>query len=147
MKTSAIRKAITTDLQAIYRLERAYIIEHEADQLARWDVAKERIRQGLMDNLGNMVVSESEGSITGLCYWSMHEGTPCIYSIYVDGNYRRQGIASKLMQAIEKEVIDQHYTRLSLSTLINNPAQYLFESFDYNEIRRENGWIYYLKIF
>ena len=146
MQKTFIRKAISIDLQAVYQLERAYMMEHESEHLERWDAAQERIFQGLLDNLNHMFVSELGGTITGLGYWAMYEGLPCIYSIYVSRRSRRQGIASKLMIAMEQDVRDQRYTTLTLSTLVSNPAQHLFDVLNYEEIRRENEWIYFTKI-
>lgn len=145
METISIRKAIPTDLQFVYQLERAYIIEHESDQLERWDAAQEHIEQGLLDHLNGMYVSEIDGRIIGHGHWAIKEHTPCIYSIYVHKDHRRQGIASMLMTQMEEDVREHGQITLTLSTLISNPAQHLFGVLKYKEIKQENGWIYYSK--
>lgn len=140
-----IRKAQQIDMTQIYSFEREYIIEHENSQLSKWDSAKDRIMEMLNNNINRMFVATVEGEILGHGYWSFHLDEPCIFSIYISKNHRHIGIATLLMGAMEREIFESGYKKITLSTLETNPAQYLFNKMNYKEVDRIDGWINFVK--
>lgn len=68
-----------------------------------------------------------------------------LYDLYVLSNYRKPGIAKKLMNKSKDFAINNDFKRIELSTAINNlKAQKLYESLDY--IRDKQYYSYELKI-
>lgn len=142
-----IRKAKESDIETIYNFERAYIIEHEPDELERWENAIERIYDNLKSYLATMFVAEVEGVVAGHGYWGMYEGMPCIYSVYIDKAYRKGGIGYGLMEAMDLEIEEKGHKSSSLATLVSNPAQHLFDKCGYERTDVKEGWIHYEKTF
>lgn len=140
-----IRKAKENDLEEIYKFERAYIFEHESNQLERWDAIKDRTMTTLRSNLERMLVAVVDKRLAGHCYWSLYHKEPCIYSIYISNDFRKMGIASSLIIQAEKEIFDCGYNKVTLATLITNPAQHLFDKMNYKRLEVKDGWIYYSK--
>lgn len=61
--------------------------------------------------------------------------------LYVNANYRQQGIARKLMQAVMKQAADHGILRITLSTAVSNQqAQALYESEGYAQ---DQSFMYY----
>ncbi len=143
--TFIIREAFESDLDKIYLFERKYIIEHEKDELIRWDNAKERILNNLYENLDNMFVATKDNLIIGHVFWSIYNSNPSIYSIYVDKNYRNLKIASTLISTAENHILNNNFDKVTLSTLETNPARYLFNNIGYEQVNIVNGWINYIK--
>lgn len=48
--------------------------------------------------------------------------------LFVDGNYRKQGIGVALLNQAKQLCREQNYKGLALQTETNNPAQHLYES-------------------
>ncbi|WP_170311584.1 GNAT family N-acetyltransferase [Vallitalea okinawensis] len=141
----SIRKAQSSDIEQIFLFEREYIIEHEPEQLAKWDSVKYRTMELLVSNLKRMFVATVDGQLAGHGYWSIYLGQPCIYSIYLLKDYRLMGIAAGLMKTIEKQIFDNGHKKITLSTLVTNPAQHFFDKMSYEVLAIEDGWIHYSK--
>jgi ribosomal protein S18 acetylase RimI-like enzyme len=61
--------------------------------------------------------------------------------LYVDSDYRKQGIARKLLQAVAREAQKQQIIRITLSTAVSNlHAQALYESEAYTQ---DQSFMYY----
>lgn len=140
-----IRKAQESDIKSIYQFERNYIIEHEPNQLDRWDSAKKHTLEMLRNNIDRMFVASIECDLVGHCYWSLSYGNPCIYSIYISENSRKLGLASKLISKVEEQIRENEYQIVTLSTLVINPAQNVFSKLGYEVTSIEDGWINYKK--
>jgi GNAT superfamily N-acetyltransferase len=140
-----IRKAQNDDLEKIYSFEREYIIEHESDQLSKWDLIKEKTMGVLRYNLGRMFVATVDGKLVGHGYWDIYFEEPCICSIFILKVYRNIGIATGLMKVIENQIFKKEYSKVNLSTLEINSAQYLFNKLNYTVIETKDGWIHYSK--
>ena len=68
-----------------------------------------------------------------------------LYDLYVLKNYRKLGIAKKLMNKSKDFAINNNFSRIELSTSINNySAQKLYESLDY--IRDKEYYDYSIEI-
>ena len=68
-----------------------------------------------------------------------------LYDLYVDNQYRRNGIGRKLMNTAKKLAIRKKIKTLELSTAINNrKAQALYKSLDYK--RDKEYYNYFLEI-
>ncbi len=143
--TVKIQFAQLDQLNDVYEFERAYMVEHEPDQVAKWEAAKDHTLGFLQDHLETMVVAVEGGQVAGYGYWSYHEESPCIFSVYVGPAFRGQGIAPKLLQAMEDQIKDYGHQQVTLSTLETNPAQGLFVRMNYKEVKRQDGWIHYEK--
>lgn len=141
-----IRPAKQSDIDEVYLMEREYIIEHEIKQLTKWDAVKERNIKCILDNIHRMFIAVVDNKIVGFSYWSIHDDLPCVFSIYITKYYRRMGIATALIEMIEKDIHNSGYKEMILSTLETNPAQYFFCKKNYLEIYRKNGWINYKKV-
>lgn len=140
-----IRKAKESDLEEIYQFEREYIIEHEPNQLEKWDAIKDKTMTLLTSNLGRMFVASVDGCLAGHCYWSLYQEEACVYSIYISKVFRKMGIASRIITETEKDIFDCGHNKVTLSTLVTNPAQHLFDKMDYERLEVKDGWIYYSK--
>lgn len=58
---------------------------------------------------------------------------PQVNALEVDENYRKQGIASALMAALEKEAVRQGFKKVGLGVEVSNdPAKKLYEKLGYN---------------
>jgi ribosomal protein S18 acetylase RimI-like enzyme len=68
-----------------------------------------------------------------------------LYDLYVLKNYRKLGIAKRLMNKSKDFAINNNFSRIELSTSINNySAQKLYESLDY--IRDKEYYEYSIEI-
>ena len=68
-----------------------------------------------------------------------------LYDLYVLKNYRKLGIAKRLMNKSKDFAINNNFSRIELSTSINNySAQKLYESLDY--IRDKEYYDYSIEI-
>lgn len=144
-ETYEIRKAQKSDIEVIYLFERQYIIEHEINQLERWEKVREKTMNTLEKNISRMFVAVSKGNILGQGFWSMHNQNPCIFSIYVPKEHRKKGIATTLIRKMENQILECDNNIVKLSTLVSNPAQFLFNKLGYIEVKRESDWIDYIK--
>lgn len=140
-----IRKADVVDIDIVYEFERQYFIEHEPENLLKWEREKEKTMDFLLNRMTQMFVSVEDQSVVGYAYWDLLGSEPDLYSIYVDPDYRGKGIAYELMTAIEEHVLDRGYDAIKLETLVTNPARFLFEKKGYIFDREEEGWLYYRK--
>ncbi len=140
-----IAKASIEDLDQIYQFERKYILEHEPYMISKWDGIRSKTKKTLMENLSRIFVAVSADELVGHGYWAIHEGYPCIYSLYVLNDYRGQGIGHKLMLSIEESIISNGYNKMKLSTLESNQARHLFDKMAYSRIALQDGWIHYEK--
>lgn len=144
---ATIRKIKEEELQIVYEFERSYIIEHEPDQLEKWDDAKERIFETLKSYTNTMFVAVVDEQVVGHGYWGMYEGLPCVYSLYIDKDHRKGGLGFALMERLDKDIEEKGHKISSLATLVTNPAQYLFEKAGYERTDEKDGWIQFEKNF
>lgn len=143
---TTVRKAEEKDLNSVYNFEKAYMEKFEQEHLEKWLNAKEKTMSFLKSHMDDMFIAVSEtDDIMGFAYWAMHENDPCVFSIYVDPQYRKKKIGHSLMIATEEDILKKGYNKVTLSTRTINPAQYLFNKLQYNELKRDTEWIYYDK--
>lgn len=147
MSQVIIRKAVAKDLPFIYQFEQQYIEEIEPDNLAKWKAARVRIEQSLAGNIERMFVAEYQGAPIGHCYWSLDEGEPHIFSIFVFREHRGKGVAAHLMQHAERDCQEAGFTSCWLETHVTNPAKYFFRRSGYEFIESKADWEYYVKHF
>lgn len=140
-----IRKALPEDISKIFDFEREYIIEYERNQLEKWDQSADKTKELLMRSINSMFTATVKSKLAGHGFWGIYENKPCVYSLYVDKDYRRNGIAKEIMIALENDLIHSSYHEVTLSTLQSNPAQFLFKKLDYRIIKIKDGWIHYKK--
>jgi len=140
-----IRKATQEDLPKVYEFEREYITTVEPDHLGRWDDAGDHVMETLESNMDHMFVADAGGQLAGHAYWALHDGHPCVYSVFVADDFRRLGIALALMRALEENMALCGYHEVTLSTLTVNPAQHLFARLGYTQTQTKDEWMYYIK--
>lgn len=140
-----IRKGSKEDIPKLYLFEQKYIKEIEPENLELWNKSKNNILKVFRDNISRTYVCCCGKDIVAHAYWSPHDGKPCVYSVFVEKQYRKNNIASLLMEKIENQVKGKGYDAIELSTLTSNPAQYLFEKLGYRKTETVNGWICYTK--
>lgn len=143
--TICIRKAAVSDLDQVYQFERAYMLEHEPTMVRRWDEGLDRTVRQLHQCLSSMYVAEGQGHVIGHAYWSIYEKSPCVFSLFVHQAHRGDGVGKKLMNELERSVMAAGYNHMTLSTLTNNAAQYLFDHMGYIKLDIADGWISYRK--
>ncbi|WDV45797.1 GNAT family N-acetyltransferase [Clostridiaceae bacterium M8S5] len=142
-----IRKAKRNDINRVYLFEREYMIEYEPEHLDRWDSVKDKTMKLLSGSIDRMYVATVGDKLVGHSYWNIYKEEPCVYSIYVTEDFRRKGIANKLINSIEKQVTDSGYNKVTLSTLVTNQAQYLFNKMGYEVVDIKDGYINYNKVY
>lgn len=140
-----VRRAKESDIQDIYQFERNYIIEHEPNQLDKWDSVKSHTLEMLRNNIDKMFVASVNSDLVGHTYWSILDGNPCIYSIYISENSRKLGLATRLIKKAEEQICEMGYHTVTLSTLVTNPAQNVFNKLGYEVTSIKDGWINYIK--
>lgn len=80
-------------------------------------------------------VALADGNVVGFAIAILHEGTwvktPVCYleDLFVDPQVRRQGIARRLMQALQTEGKEKGWSRIYWNTRTGNPARRLYDQF------------------
>ncbi len=105
-----VRDATAADVAAIVAFGAAHVPDHyrpligdEAAQ-AQVDVwwTNDRIGPAAAD--GRVAVAEDGGEIVGVAEWSMYDGTPVIWKLYVHPERRRRGIGARLLRHVVAQV-------------------------------------------
>lgn len=85
---------------------------------------------------GRLVVAHDEDDVVGVGEWSLVDGTPVIWKLYVSSLHRGKGLGRRLLGAIEdqlsecaKRVQVEHFA-------VNVRAGDFYEREGFNEIRR-----------
>lgn len=123
-----IRTATLSDIDALLQLERTCFTY---DRLFRGHF-RHLLTKAHADTL---VVQEQEVLCGCAVILFKHKSTKArLYSFAVDPHYRRQGIASNLLLAVENCAIEYHCTSLRLETRADNiPMQRLIEQRGYQK--------------
>lgn len=122
-----IRRAGPNDIHALVRLESASLT---GDPLTR-----EQFRHFLTRAHAVTLIEEIQGGpARGYATLLFHRGTRSarLYSIAVDQREQRQGVARRLLAAVEGEASRSHCTRIRLEVRSDNfPARSLYKSVGY----------------
>ena len=72
------------------------------------------------------VVAEAEDKLVGFCLAASEEDMGYVITMDVLGEYRRHGIASALLEAVEQRLAARHVTEVWLETATDNDAAIAF---------------------
>jgi len=72
------------------------------------------------------MVAEAEGKVVGFCLAASEEALGYVITMDVLGEYRRHGIASALLEAVEQRLAARHVTEVWLETATDNDAAIAF---------------------
>lgn len=137
--------AVQSDLPVILDFEAQYMKEIEPDNFSKWKATKSFQIQQLQESLDRIFIAKSGSKIVGHCFWNFECNQPTIFSIYIKPEWRRKGIASQLLDCVEKDIKANNHNHIHLSTRIQNPAQFLFEKSGYALERQADNWMYFNK--
>ena len=139
-----IRPATPADMPAVGRLGAQLVAQHHAFDPQRFIAGGEDVAEGYAWFLGTqlgeagvvILVAEREGEIVGYAYaalephdWkALREAAGFVHDVVVDESARRQGIATRLVEAACTWLRDHGAPRVLLgSAARNTAAQALFE--------------------
>lgn len=106
----------------------------EADETPFWP--KDRLRRWVQSGEDVLLVAETEKKIVGYFLSHLHEttGTAYIENVYVEENYRQQGIGEQLVREGVKRIVANGGRYISALTKPDNEAmQELLKKVDFNQ--------------
>jgi len=106
----------------------------EADDSPFWP--KDRLRRWVQSGEDVLLIAESEGSVVGYFLSHLHETTGATYieNVYVEKNYRRQGIGEQLVREGVDRIVANGGRYISALTKTDNEAmQGLLQKVDFNQ--------------
>lgn len=84
---------------------------------------------------GRVVVAEEQGEVLGVAEWSLYDGVPTIWKLYVNPSRRGEGIGPRLIAAIEDH-LPEGADRIWVETLaVNRRARAFYEREGFREFR------------
>lgn len=136
-----VRLALPDEVEAICEFGAAHIPRHYGPllgaeaaqaQVTRWWTI-DRMSQAV--NEGRVVVAENEGDIIGLGEWSLHQGTPVIWKLYVHPSHHGNGIGPRLIDAIITGLPDGLCCLQVEHFAVNRRASAFYEREGFRELR------------
>lgn len=117
-----IRNKFSPDeLPALYEVEKECFSKE-----FRWAEPIFRKELSLALPKNNVWVCEVDGKIAGFLLAAEERGRGHIETVNIGKKYRRQGLATKLIAACEKEFKRRGYKEMKLEVHTDNPAQVLY---------------------
>jgi len=95
----------------------------------------------LENKIATYIVAEQDGRVLGYAgLWNIC-GSADIMNVGVLKEYRRCGIAKKLLVKLEKHCLDNNIIEINLEVRVSNtPARELYKKLGYNEITVRKGY-------
>jgi len=128
-----VRLASPDELEAICDFGATYVPEHYEPLLgaaaaqAQVDAWWTRERMSTAINESRVVVAEEQREIVAVAEWSLHEGVPVIWKLYVHPSRRGEGIGPRLIAAITDH-LPEGADRLRVETFaVNQRASAFYE--------------------
>lgn len=136
-----MRLALPGELEAILHFGATYIPDHyepllgSAAAQAQVDDWWTPERMAAAIGEGRVVVAEEQGGILGVAEWSLYDGVPTIWKLYVDPSRRGEGIGSRLIVAVEDH-LPKGVDRIWVETFaVNRRARAFYEREGFREFR------------
>jgi len=113
--TVSLRRAHSSEAKAIASMSRLQV-EHGL----RWRWTPERIRQSIADAETIVLVASADGDIAGFAIMRFGDLDAHLHLLAVDPPYRRAGIATALVNWLEKTCVTAGVRRIRLEVRIDN---------------------------
>lgn len=113
------------DISALSRLAREIITQTPyysllAKKIESAKYTNKSLKEKLKDGYQLFIVARQNGRLVAFCHGSVDAGTSWIHWICVSKNYRRKGIAMKLLKSLEKELKKSKIHKIWCDSRINN---------------------------
>lgn len=129
---AGVRPMETADLEAVKELEQACFSEYWSENL---------LRQALESKFDTLFVCICQGKVAGYSVVRVLAGEGEIQRIAVFPEFRRQGIARKLMDAMTEFARREQVSAIALEVRESNvPARNLYESYGFKEEAVRKGY-------
>ena len=134
--TTTLRLAHRTEAPTLANMSRS-LVEHGL----RWRWTARRVREAISDKETIALVATIEGEIVGFAIMRFGDEAAHLHLLAVDPRYRRQGVATKLMDWLEAacRTAGMHHVRLEVR-LENLPARQFYARLGYNERGQIKGY-------
>lgn len=144
-----LRKAISADINDIMKIIKETINEMQSYGNTQWNEDYPQEKDFLADiQKGDLYVSERNGSLIGfVCInkkepaeyadlaWSIQEPAMIVHRMAVNPAYRKQGIATSLMNFVDEYALKNNISYLKTDTYsINNKMNALFLKCNYKRV-------------
>jgi ribosomal protein S18 acetylase RimI-like enzyme len=134
-----VRKTTEKDMELLVQLRMAYLLDQNKEETT--ENQKQLINnlyayfeKAIMRNEFLAVVAEDEGKAVSTAFMSIAERPPrpgsssnrvgTIYSVYTDPEYRRRGIATKVLQLLLQEAKENNVATVDLSATADRKPLY-----------------------
>jgi ribosomal protein S18 acetylase RimI-like enzyme len=135
-----LRRGEARDLPFIYRQERRYIEDFEADQFGPWQNSMEQHLMQWLNNLPRTSVIESDDEQAGYIAWQKKDNTAVVASVNVESLQRRSGIATRLMEQFEKEAVCIGVHIFQVGVVHGNPAEQMYIRMGYRRTSQDANY-------
>ncbi|OKH28051.1 GNAT family N-acetyltransferase [Chroogloeocystis siderophila] len=132
-----VRKARQEDAEAICHVHCVSVRtlcanNYTPEQIEAWigSSEPENFRKALLERGEIVFVAEIAGAIAGFSSLFKNE----IYAVYVHPDYTRRGVGTRLLNAVEKEAIFQHITKLKL--IASTTSEPFYQAHGYQVLER-----------
>lgn len=143
---AAIRSATADDVDAVVDFAEHHVVEHYrpllGDAAARAQVddwwTHERLRGAAAE--GRLVVAtDAEGDVVGVAEWSLYDGHPTVWKLYVHGDRRGEGLGPRLLDAVTASLPDGADRLLVEHFAVSEDAARFYDREGFRAIRTVRG--------
>lgn len=114
------------DLPFLYSIEKACF-----DPTFRWDEARFRVLMKAAREKQYVWIIKNEQTTAGFLLANEDHGKICIETVDIAPEYWRKGLATKLINACEKDSRNRGFKEMKLEVWTDNPAQILYFNLGY----------------
>ncbi|MET3414283.1 GNAT family N-acetyltransferase [Methylobacterium sp. 1030] len=129
------------DLPLIFQLERAYITDHEPQNVQAWQSAMHRHLEQWVRCLPDTVVAAVGDEKVGYMFWEKASLNATLASIHVKPDYRRRAIGRLLLARFEENAARLGCEIAELHVFEGNPAIHFYEAAGYTVIGNANSYV------
>ncbi|WP_028481444.1 GNAT family N-acetyltransferase [Pseudovibrio exalbescens] len=139
------RKATEADLPVLLALEERYMAELEPQHYEHWKKAEAANLRRLTDHLPQTHVVELGEQVVGYCNWGLVRDEPTLLTLYVLQDFRRYGLAARLLELAEEQVTRAGFNRCCFAPVSTHPARVFLERGGYKLVRDDGERLHLLK--